>query len=64
MPHNYIFGRQISHQFVENQPEEKFGGHAKVNNIVGMKRKESWIELEAGNFEMQQEYNRGPTVEV
>lgn len=66
MPHNYIFGRELSHPgVVENQFEGDLGGHSNAaHNIIGMKRKESWSDLQAGNFEMQKEFVGGPTSEV
>lgn len=63
MPHNYILGRELSHHFVENRLEENYIGRSNTNNIVGMKRKDSWLDTEAGNFEMQDERG-GPTFEV
>ena len=63
MPHNYILGRELSHHFVENRLEENYIGHSNTNNIVGMKRKDGWLDNEAGNFEMQNEHG-GPTCEV
>ena len=63
MPHNYIFGQELSHHFVENRVEEQCIGHTNINSTVGMKRKESWQDLEAGNFEIHERHG-GPTLKV
>ena len=64
MPHNNIFGRDMPTSFEESRFQNGFDGQPKGNNFIGMKRKETWFELEAGNFEMQRECRGGPTPEV
>ena len=63
MPHNYIFGQEFSHHGVGSQLDGRFVGQTNCINGVGMKRKEAWLGLAAGNFELQKE-DGGPTCEV
>jgi len=62
MPHNYIFGQEFSHHGVGSQLDGRFVGQTNCINGVGMKRKEAWLGLAAGNFELQKE-DGGPTCE-
>ena len=63
MPHNYIFGQEFSHSGVGNRLDGRFLGQTNGINGVGMKRKEAWLGLAAGNFELHKE-DGGPTCEV